>query len=397
MELRPFEQAALQSWPFGLSEFGNENNQGCSACRGRRWKVSEFCGRTITFNTLIVSQSPHHLLIVTQLFPDLQEMLPIYVITGWLGAGKTTMLGHLTSQLPLQTHMKVALIENELGSAFGMIEEELGPMDHQIELTSLYELGFGCACCSGSGQLQSALEGIAQVKKSTHVVLETTGLADPQPILQKINEDTQLNCAYYIAQIITVIDVSQIESRLEERSRKAEFKNEPMEQVVNADTIILNKIDLVNEQTLSRVRQLVHDLNPGARILETSFGKVSLADLLIDGKTKSAVGTTILPHDSTIAHTALIIAEAVDLDKLQHMIRTYQEKYPLHLYRVKGLVTDGQGNKILVQGVGEHDLSFLNRGAWPDGEETSSSLALIGKNIEAHREELEKSFIQCSI
>jgi G3E family GTPase len=195
------------------------------------------------------------------------ELTPITLLTGFLGAGKTTLLNRLLRDPALA---RAAVLVNEFG--------EVG-IDHLLVQTldpDTVLLNTGCLCCSVRGDLARALRSLlprARRDEVTRVVIETTGLADPAPILATLLGDPVVASAYRLDGVVTVVDAVHGDAQLDSQP-------EAVRQVAVADRVVLSKIDLVDPRPL---RARLARLNPGAPILEAAFGAVHPAELLAAG------------------------------------------------------------------------------------------------------------------
>ena len=192
---------------------------------------------------------------------------PVTVLTGFLGAGKTTLLNRLLRQPALAG---TAVLVNEFG--------EIG-LDHLLvekldENTVL--LNAGCLCCTVRGDLSRALADLlprVEAGEVRRVVIETTGLADPAPILATLMSDPVAGRAYRLDGIVTVVDAVNGMAQLDAQP-------EAVRQVAVADRIVLSKTDLADPPEL---RERLRRLNPGAPLLTATHGEVDAAALLHAG------------------------------------------------------------------------------------------------------------------
>merc|ERR1711934_3766 len=163
---------------------------------------------------------------------------PCSILTGYLGAGKTTLVNHI---LGCQDHgLKIAVIENEFGEV-GVDDALVMETDEEV-----FEMNNGCICCTVRGDLLRIFEKLSRRgTKFDHILIETTGLADPAPVAQTffVDEDVRMN--YELDAIITVVDSKHIIPHLLE-VKPSGIENESVEQVAFADKILLNKVDLVS-------------------------------------------------------------------------------------------------------------------------------------------------------
>jgi len=163
--------------------------------------------------------------------------IPVTVLTGFLGAGKTTLLNRILTE---QHGRRIAVIENEFGE-IGIDQALVVRSDEEI-----FEMNNGCICCTVRGDLIRILGNLAKRRgKFDHVVLETTGLADPGPVAQTFFMDEEVKADFRIDGIVTVVDAHHAS---QQKDRSAEWR----EQVAFADVVLLNKADLVEPKCSRR-------------------------------------------------------------------------------------------------------------------------------------------------
>ncbi len=210
-----------------------------------------------------------------------QAPIPVTIITGFLGSGKTTLLARLLGYPAME---RTALIINEFG--------EIG-LDHELietsDETDVVLMG-GCLCCTIKGDLVNTMQALAQRRERCEVlafqrlVIETTGLADPAPILQSIMGDPQLQRAYRLDGVVTLIDAV---NGLDTLDRHAEA----MKQAAVADRLVITKADAATAEEVRALRARLEDLNPAATTLQAEHGDLPPERLLdaglFDPETKS--------------------------------------------------------------------------------------------------------------
>ncbi|GBF94764.1 hypothetical protein Rsub_07647 [Raphidocelis subcapitata] len=200
-----------------------------------------------------------------------RERVPITVVTGFLGAGKTTLINHILKE----NHGKrIAVIENEYG--------EVG-IDDALVMESkeeIFEANNGCICCTVRGDLIRILNKLLKRRnKFDYIMIETTGLANPAPVIQTFFVDDDLKEATRLDAVVTVCDARHLLQHLDEE-KPGDVVNEAVQQVAFADRILLNKTDLVTKADLSLVKRRIRAVNAGADITECSFAKVDLDRVL---------------------------------------------------------------------------------------------------------------------
>lgn len=191
--------------------------------------------------------------------------IPVTILTGFLGAGKTTLLNHV---LTAEHGKRIAVIENEFGEV-GVDQELVIGANEEF-----FELNNGCICCTVRADLSRILHRLMKRPETLDaIVIETTGLADPGPVVQTFLVDAALQRAYKLDGIVTVIDAKHI---LEDCKTNHEAK----EQIAFADVILLNKIDLVPSEDLVEIEVSLKRINPFATIHQTQDALIDVDSIL---------------------------------------------------------------------------------------------------------------------
>lgn len=353
-----------------------------------------------------------------------EEPFPVSVLTGFLGSGKTTILGHLLTQ---PASGRLAVIVNELGEI---------ALDHhlvrQVDESTLV-LDGGCLCCTVRDDLVASLRDMAGKRANgslpafDRVVIETTGLADPAPIVHTLMRDPMLSFFYRLDGLITTVDAVNAPALLQHQI-------EAEKQVAMADRLVVTKSDLSDEKQLQSLQATLRHLNPAAPIHRVLNGQIDPALLfnagLYNSETKTLEvrrwlaaeayeetgdkghqhhdhdhhhdhehhhdhdhhhddGHPDLRHDSSIKAFCLTRDTPVVWDRLSAWIETMILTHGERLLRIKGIVNaEGETAPIALHGVQHlfHPPVMLE--AWPDLDHRTR-LVVIARNLD--RQTLERS------
>ncbi|BDA44245.1 probable COBW domain-containing protein 1 [Coccomyxa sp. Obi] len=221
--------------------------------------------------------------VVAYVNEDKSSPVPATIITGCLGAGKTTLVHSI---LKGQHGLKIAVIMNEFGEE-QELEKEMLFQTEEADLFSLgewIELANGCLCCSVKDDFLRALEALVEQRhKFDYVLIETTGLADPGPVAASLWTDMELHSSICLDAIITVVDAHNLGKQLSEH-RPAGAINEAERQIAYADVILLNKVDLIHtSEDLVAAEAMVKHINSEAVIIHTQQSCVDVNILLNRG------------------------------------------------------------------------------------------------------------------
>jgi len=210
------------------------------------------------------------------------QRLPTTIITGFLGSGKTTLVNHLLGNT---IGLKILVVENEVGKEG--IDHEL--LLQQTKKEQIILMNNGCVCCSVRGDLIQTFKSLFASDAFSHlnwVIIETTGLADPAPVIQTLFMDEECKRHMRLDACITVVDAKHITQHFaasaagEQGAHKGLTVPEAVQQVAFADRILLNKVDLVTEVELASVTEQVKAINPTATIVKTHQSRISPEEIL---------------------------------------------------------------------------------------------------------------------
>lgn len=332
--------------------------------------------------------------------------VPITLVTGFLGSGKTSLLNHILYRAPKDLNLRLMVLVNEFGRL---------SVDHSLLLDSdavkkdedILQLKNGCMCCSVGSSSDSELERIYErlidlPGEYDHVIIETTGLADPQPILSNLERVRMGGGRFYVDAVITVIDCKRSTMSFGEEK-----------QIAFADVLLLNKVDQVETSVVDRIRQQCGSRNPVAQVLSATFGRVlPLSRILgirafeshrfcerkgLDGDVLSSSHRDKLTKSRISSHT-FERAAVVSVDKVKVWLGKLQERYGSDLLRVKGVLSvDISGRQLFVNGVGgDVSASFAKRSR-PGTSSLRSFIVVIGRDIETRVMSLEAGFSACVV
>lgn len=205
--------------------------------------------------------------------------IPVSVLVGFLGSGKTTVLNHLLSE---NHGRKIAIIVNE----FGQINIDSRLIRHTTE--KVIQMSNGCICCTLRADLLSELQELSKLPGLEYVLIESTGIGDPLPIAQTFYMDG-LDQLFRLDSIITVVDAHNFWDLYSSDAEQLDFEGnvviEPLasllvNQLEFTNIVLVNKSDLVDSTDLGNLDTFIRRLNPDARIFHTSYGKISPGELI---------------------------------------------------------------------------------------------------------------------
>ena len=220
----------------------------------------------------------------------MNKVVPITVLTGYLGAGKTTLINHVLNN---QEGYKVAVIVNDIGEV--NIDAELiqkGGIVNEKD-ADLVPLSNGCICCTLKIDLMKQIADLIKTGKFDYILIEASGICEPLPIAQTITILSEQTVQYGLPQIcrldnvVTVVDSARLayefgsgEDLMSEDIGEEDIANLLIQQIEFCNTIILNKIDSVTKDELNKVRAVIKALQPVAKIIETNYANVDVKEII---------------------------------------------------------------------------------------------------------------------
>ncbi|PSN13535.1 cobalamin biosynthesis protein CobW [filamentous cyanobacterium CCT1] len=316
----------------------------------------------------------------------MQDLIPTTVLTGYLGAGKTTLLNYI---LTAQHGKRIAVIVNEFG--------EVG-IDNQLVIDAdeeIFEMNNGCICCTVRSDLIRIVSNLMErAEDFDYLMIETTGLADPAPVIQSFFVDEVMRSRLLLDAIVTVVDTKYIWEHWD--------SSEAQEQIAFADVILLNKVDLVSPPILEELEQRIRSMNAIAKIHQTQHCQIALDMVLgvgaFDLKNALSIDPEFLDedahdHDETVTSVAIQAAGVVNGEQFNRWIYQLVQARGSDLFRTKGILDmDNANRRFVFQGV-HMTLDGRPGRPWQAGETRRNELVFIGRNLD--ETELRRGFSEC--
>ncbi|TCO06036.1 CobW family GTP-binding protein [Natronoflexus pectinivorans] len=317
-----------------------------------------------------------------------KKPIPVTIVTGFLGAGKTTFLNKL---LKKNQKKKFLIIENEAGN----INIDGGLIDKKENV--LIELTNGCICCSLNSELGSLLNSL--ILSNTwydNIIIEATGMADPSEIIQ-LFMGNRAQQYFRLDAVIGLVDAGLFSSQFEKFT-------EIRRQIAQSDIILINKTDCVEEQVLTDLTNQIHAINPFAELHKTQYaetGEIKMIDSFSykPGKIEKKISDfssfkpAVSANNSHGINTfGFSIEGKLNVEKFSFWLEDFIYTNAENLLRIKGVLNvPDMKHKIILQSVSGH-FQVLNGSEWNKTEPRINQLVFIGTDL--NREEIEKSLFE---
>jgi G3E family GTPase len=338
-----------------------------------------------------------------QSYPIPSAKIPVTILTGFLGSGKTTLLNHILTE---NHGHRIAVIENEFGEV---------DVDSDLVLASeeeIYQMKNGCICCFvdvRNDLIEVLRKLLGRKDRFERIVVETSGLADPTPVATAFFVDKDIATAVDLDAIVTLVDAKHVGQHIDDPVLDGR-DNQAIDQIVAADRILINKVDLVTRDEIANLEQDLRRFNQTADILHSSYAKIELSRILnVGGFAPSYVRERAQlldldgdhhhardehAHDPSVSSESFVFARGFDRERLSAFLAEFVGARGRDLFRAKGILAITGDNRFWVlQAV--HTLLDL-RPDHPWGKDTPfSKLVFIGRNLD--RAEIESGLAACLV
>jgi len=316
------------------------------------------------------------------------KKIPVTVSAGYLGAGKTTLVNHLL------THKRggeIGVIVNEFGEVG--IDGDLIVADEE----ALLEIRNGCICCTVRTDLVAGVKLLLErsSRQLDRLIVETSGLADPAPVLQTFLADIELLTRVELESVVTLVDAANFPRQIDDGIAR--------EQIAFADLIVLNKVDLLNPGDIASLERDLRTLNPIAALVRTVNSEVPTDSLLGVHRFSLVNVLAIEPgilqdehdheHDNSITSCAVETGDPLDPDRFNRWVNQLVQQQGQQLMRMKGVLNfHGEARQFYFHSV--HMLLDAKPGRpWQSDEARQSRFVFIGRHLDDAA--LQSGFLDC--
>lgn len=332
----------------------------------------------------------------------------VTVITGYLGAGKSTLVNYV---LNTQHGKRIAVILNEFGEEIGVERAMINEGEGGALVEEWVELANGCICCTVKHSLVQALEQLVQRKERLdHILLETTGLANPAPLASVLWLDDQLESDVKLDSIITVADAKNLRYQLQRHQESSSFP-EAYSQIAFADVVILNKIDLISSEdptsTIAELEEEILKINSLVKIIHSVRCQVDVSKILNCRAYEASAThlealleenrslTTSDLHDNGVRTLCFSEPNHVDVDKVRSWLEEilWDKKYDMDVYRCKGVLRVKNSDQLHTLQAVREIYEIVPSRKWRKEENQMNKIVFIGQSL--NEEILRDSFRTC--
>ena len=305
--------------------------------------------------------------------------IPILLLTGFLGSGKTSLLSKWLRAPEFANSM---VIVNELG--------EVGLDDRLVQFSSEAPilLENGCACCEAAEDLNATLERLfwqrlhKQIPRFEWMLIETTGIADPAPIMAAIGTNDLVAERYSLAGVVTAFDARRGPEQL---AQHPECSN----QIMQADAVILTKMDLTSVDEANAARAAIKSLRPNVRIFESAHGSLPASVIVEALKSRETLARGIAPdlsaeHSPDVTSAFAALGKPVAGPRLESALATILQRYGKRILRLKGVAhIDYAGNAQVVQATPGEPIEYAPMPVTINETDRKSGLTIIAQFVPA--------------
>ena len=326
--------------------------------------------------------------------------IPVTILTGFLGAGKTTLLNRILTE---NHGHRIAVIENE----FGEID-----VDSDLVLASeeeIYQMRNGCICClvDVRNDLLDVLRRLLRRKdRFERIVVETSGLADPTPVATAFFVDRAISSEVSLDAIVTLVDARHVGAHIGDPALDGR-DNQAVDQIVAADRVVINKVDLVGEADIDRLEADVRRLNQTAEILRSTYARIDLDRILnVGGFAPSYVRerAELLDldgdhrhehaHDPSVSSESFVFERPFDHARIAAFFKDFHGRHGLDVFRAKGILAIAGDSRFHVLQAVHALVDFRPDHPWAK-EKPFSKLVFIGRGLD--RGEIERGLAACLV
>lgn len=334
---------------------------------------------------------------------SIDRRIPVTLLTGFLGSGKTTLLGKLLSHADMKD---TAVVINELGEA-GLDHILANTLARTVESQHIADntvlLESGCLCCTLTNEMADTLRdlffkrALSAIPEFQRLVIETTGMADPGPIMGSLLNEPVINATYRLDAVVVTIDATHVLAQIEQH-------DEACKQAAVADVLLITKVDLASPEQLATLTERLAELNPGATIHRITHGHIDPQAIINVGlfdaenrqaqpqrwlraptRPKAGRGTLPQAHGDDIASFTVTLPKPLTWAQLEPALEWLCANFGEQLLRLKGIVhAEDQPAPMAIHAVHRTLYPPTLLQGW-DEDEPITRVVLIGKGLDEQR------------